>query len=590
MTWQRQRLIDELTEEFSPEVVPETLKAGIRLGIAFHHAGLSGSERRRLEQAFCRGDLSVLVATSTLAAGVNLPVKTVIIRSVEIGREAQLLQMAGRAGRGVKVDESKPPLSRIQTDLNDVEVRYDEREELLRTAPSLDPKQMRRKGRLQNIQEACTDPLEEGLDIEISTCASSNECSLAQADGKIDRDDRTFASSNEVKPLQASRIAEREGGLVFCMCKNDREIRFVRTMLFCSVKECCSSISHSLASSRACLDLTVLEPNCTVSELVQIANRYLFKHLEHRDVYVSLRTLELLRCVALHQPPQSLALRPDSREPYGARERNARAQTRLCGSWAGSLITSPLVLCTFFHQTDKALAEKDIRTFTELSCYYKSCFGTLPLPGLNNGCATFAQWLVTPIHTCQKKEKLVDDEQRVKADVIKDRRQLTETGNQDTNKVDCDQCWLDESTIYLTPLGRAIIDSNLKLSAAIEIAVSMVTLLWRKLKVKESSEEGRSGSIIVPFIHLLAVALPGDIFPKTPPWHSAVSFLTSATVCCETSGSSSGDAALLSEIRQAALSAGGPLSVSVELFAHFARIEMAVPDVDKVYGNLLANQ
>jgi helicase len=79
----------------------------IRLGSAFHHAGLLNSQRKIVEDAFREGRIKVVVATPTLAAGVNLPARRVIVKSyhrfegygsVPI-KIMEYKQMAGRAGR-----------------------------------------------------------------------------------------------------------------------------------------------------------------------------------------------------------------------------------------------------------------------------------------------------------------------------------------------------------------------------------------------------------------------------------------------------------------------------------------------------------
>jgi len=77
-------------------------------GVAFHHAGLIRQERGIIEEGFRKGYIEVLAATPTLAAGLNLPARRVIIRdysrfSAGLGMVPipvmEYHQMAGRAGR-----------------------------------------------------------------------------------------------------------------------------------------------------------------------------------------------------------------------------------------------------------------------------------------------------------------------------------------------------------------------------------------------------------------------------------------------------------------------------------------------------------
>jgi helicase len=94
-TGERTRLGDVLAEQ-------------VLNGVAFHHAGLPGGHRKIIEDAFKAGRLKILSATPTLAAGVNLPARTVIISSYEryepgYGRYPisvlEYKQFCGRAGR-----------------------------------------------------------------------------------------------------------------------------------------------------------------------------------------------------------------------------------------------------------------------------------------------------------------------------------------------------------------------------------------------------------------------------------------------------------------------------------------------------------
>ena len=85
------------------------LSNSVKGGIAFHHAGLSNQQRKKIEELFKSGDLFCIVATPTLAQGVNLPARRVIIRDVKRWSTAasrnmpmpimEIKQMLGRAGR-----------------------------------------------------------------------------------------------------------------------------------------------------------------------------------------------------------------------------------------------------------------------------------------------------------------------------------------------------------------------------------------------------------------------------------------------------------------------------------------------------------
>ena len=99
------RLIGEQEE---PTTMGGKLGKCLKNGCAFHHAGLTNPQRRLVETAFKKGLLRCIVATPTLAAGINLPARTVIVRDVRrfdsnVGYTSipvlEVRQMCGRAGR-----------------------------------------------------------------------------------------------------------------------------------------------------------------------------------------------------------------------------------------------------------------------------------------------------------------------------------------------------------------------------------------------------------------------------------------------------------------------------------------------------------
>ncbi|KXJ73287.1 hypothetical protein RP20_CCG016160 [Aedes albopictus] len=85
------------------------LKLTLAFGIGIHHAGLQERDRKTAEELFLHRKIQVLIATATLAWGVNLPAHLVIIKGTEFfdGKLKRyvdmpitdVLQMMGRAGR-----------------------------------------------------------------------------------------------------------------------------------------------------------------------------------------------------------------------------------------------------------------------------------------------------------------------------------------------------------------------------------------------------------------------------------------------------------------------------------------------------------
>ncbi|MBR2255577.1 MAG: DEAD/DEAH box helicase, partial [Candidatus Methanomethylophilaceae archaeon] len=76
-------------------------------GTAFHNAGLTPRQRKFIEDNFRERNISCIVATPTLAAGINLPARRVIIRDTTRFEDhgnvpipvMEIKQMSGRAGR-----------------------------------------------------------------------------------------------------------------------------------------------------------------------------------------------------------------------------------------------------------------------------------------------------------------------------------------------------------------------------------------------------------------------------------------------------------------------------------------------------------
>jgi superfamily II DNA/RNA helicase len=104
---QQAQLSKEIEEHDWSQGAGPKLKQILQRGVGVHHAGVLPKYRRLVEDLFQRKLLSVCVCTETLAAGINLPARSVLLPSLMKGpAEKQKLidassahQMFGRAGR-----------------------------------------------------------------------------------------------------------------------------------------------------------------------------------------------------------------------------------------------------------------------------------------------------------------------------------------------------------------------------------------------------------------------------------------------------------------------------------------------------------
>jgi activating signal cointegrator complex subunit 3 len=100
---------EDYIESIAETIKDEALRHTITFGIGIHHAGLSSHDRDIVERLFLNSHIKVLVATATLAWGVNLPAHFVIVKGTEYFDSkssryvdyplTDVLQMIGRAGR-----------------------------------------------------------------------------------------------------------------------------------------------------------------------------------------------------------------------------------------------------------------------------------------------------------------------------------------------------------------------------------------------------------------------------------------------------------------------------------------------------------
>ncbi|MFO3289593.1 DEAD/DEAH box helicase [Legionella pneumophila serogroup 1] len=100
-------LIEYITFQFGTNY---SLSQLLKYGIGFHHGDLPQEIRREMENAIQNGAVNILICTSTLAEGVNLPIRTLVVHTIK-RHDGSVLQyiekrsiknIVGRVGRAGK--------------------------------------------------------------------------------------------------------------------------------------------------------------------------------------------------------------------------------------------------------------------------------------------------------------------------------------------------------------------------------------------------------------------------------------------------------------------------------------------------------
>ncbi|KAF2235909.1 P-loop containing nucleoside triphosphate hydrolase protein [Viridothelium virens] len=92
--------LDEIKMKLHKRGIDLWLIAALCRGIGVHHAGMNRGYRQTVEMLFRAGFLRVVIATGTLALGINMPTRTVVFSGDSVFLTAlNYRQAAGRAGR-----------------------------------------------------------------------------------------------------------------------------------------------------------------------------------------------------------------------------------------------------------------------------------------------------------------------------------------------------------------------------------------------------------------------------------------------------------------------------------------------------------
>ncbi|KAI0508367.1 P-loop containing nucleoside triphosphate hydrolase protein [Xylaria bambusicola] len=202
----------------------------IPAGVAFHHAGMTIEERDLVSTAYDSGVLKVVVATCSLAAGINLPARRVILHNARMGREligpSMLRQMRGRAGRKGKDEVGETYLCCRTNDLEDVVELMHADLPQISSGLTTDKHRIQRallevlSIRLVNSRESINDYIRKSLlncSSESSVIQKHVESSLQDLleMGFIESDDFDFYSATQLgKAVVASSLEPEDGAFI----------------------------------------------------------------------------------------------------------------------------------------------------------------------------------------------------------------------------------------------------------------------------------------------------------------------------------------------------------------------------------------
>lgn len=99
--------VDALSDADLDALGYDLFSTGLEAGVAAHHAGMVPAFREAVESCFVRGLVKVVFATETLALGINMPARSVVIEKLtkyngeghDFLTPGQFTQLTGRAGR-----------------------------------------------------------------------------------------------------------------------------------------------------------------------------------------------------------------------------------------------------------------------------------------------------------------------------------------------------------------------------------------------------------------------------------------------------------------------------------------------------------